>query len=463
MAGLERLADRELGAMEALFVMGDGEVYTRSTVIMLVRLDRGVDFAEVTELHERASRLVPHLRRRVIAPVLPISRPYWTVDPDFDINYHVRRVRVPGQATEQDLLDIVESIGQVPVDPARPLWDVTSLEGLADGTGALVYKFHHAIADGEGAREIFSSVFLLEQGGPAGAMPPMPAAEDVTRLDLTRQRASQLPYELIFGGVAGAKGLVSGGAGIVRHPRTAISSTVGYLQSLRRTAAPVTTEYSPLLQRRGIRRRYATMALPLADLRQAGRALGVSLNSVYVAAAVGGVTQYHHELGVSLPELAVAMPVSVRRPGDKAEANHFVAARIAAPGSGTDMADRARVIAERVRAVRDESAIEAVTRLAPVMSRVPLWLTTAMMGSMSQAELQISNVAGYPHATYFGDAKVTGFYGFGPLAGAALMIVMNTADGGCHFAVNMDLDAITDPVLLVSCIEKALDEVVALG
>jgi WS/DGAT/MGAT family acyltransferase len=443
--------------------MGDAEVHTRSTIVMLARLSHPVPYGVVLRAHDRASRLVPHLRRRVIAPVLPVSRPYWAVDPDFDLAYHVRRVRVPGEGTELDLLALVESIGAVPVDVARPLWDVTLVEGLADGTCALVYKFHHAISDGEGAKMIFSSLFHLTPEEPTEPMPPLPAAEDVTRVDVTRQRLGQLPLELVYAGAGGVRGVAGRGAGLLRHPRAAATSTAGYLQSLRRTLAPPTSSGSPLLARRGLRRRYATMQVPLAELHRAARALHVSLNSAYVAGVVGGLARYHEKSGAPVPELGVAMPVSIRRPGDKAEENRFVAARIAVPACGASTRERATAVNERARAARDEPALEAMTAIAPMMSRLPLWLTTALAGNLASTDCQLSNIAGYPYPVYLGDARIIGFHGFGPLAGAALMVVLTSADGSCDIAFNADADAVTDPDLLMRCVHDSFDELLAHG
>jgi diacylglycerol O-acyltransferase len=463
MAALERLAERELGAMEALFVQGDAEVHTRSTIVMLVRMEHSVPFDDVVRLHERASRLVPHLRSRVVAPVVPISRPYWAVDPDFDVTYHVRRVRVPGEGGERELLALVESLGPQPLDPARPLWDVTVMEGLADGTGALLYHFHHAISDGQGAKEIFSYLFALEPAPVPEELPALPAAEDVTRMEVTRQRLGQLPLELVYSGVGGVRGLVGRVAGIVRHPRSTAGSTGSYVQSLRRTMSPGGAEPSPVLARRGLRRHYSTMQVPLADLHRAARTLHVSLNSAYVAAVVGGVARYHEALGVTVPEISVAMPISVRRPEDKAEQNRFVGARITAPACGSSVGERARAIADRVRAARDEPALEAFGALAPVLSRVPLWVTSSLAGSIGQSDIQVSNIPGYPHATYVADSKIVGFHGFGPLAGAAMMVVMTSAAGSCDIAFNMDADAVTDPDLLMKCVDSSFAEVLATG
>src|ERR1700748_2685704 len=125
MAGLERLAGGALGGMEALFLKGDGEVATRSTVASLFRFDREVDFDDVLLAHDRGTREAVRFRQRVVAPVVPLSRPYWIVDPDFDLRFHVRRAQLTDGGTARDLLDRAALIGQEPLDPARPLWDVT--------------------------------------------------------------------------------------------------------------------------------------------------------------------------------------------------------------------------------------------------------------------------------------------------------------------------------------------------
>lgn len=189
----------------------------------------------------------------------------------------------------------------------------------------------------------------------------------------------------------------------------------------------------------------------------------VSLNSAYVAAVVGGMVRYHEALGVTIPELSVAMPISVRRPEDKAEQNRFVGARISAPASGAEVRERARAIADRVRAARDEPALEAFGALAPILSRVPLWVTASLAGSIGQSDIQVSNIPGYPHATYVADARIIAFHGFGPLAGAAAMVVMTSAAGSCDIAFNMDADAVTDPGLLMKCVDAAFTEVLGVA
>ncbi|MCW2620644.1 MAG: acyltransferase, wsdgatmgat subfamily protein, partial [Frankiales bacterium] len=441
MAAIERLAERELGAMETLFRMGDSEVVTRSSIAVLIRLVRPPDYEAVVRVHERASRLVPHLRSKVVAPVLPVSRPYWVIDPDFDVRYHVRHARLPGDGSEADLMQFVEVWGSVPVDPARPLWEVTVVDGLADGSGALLFKLHHALSDGKGIQEIWSNVFDLAPGVSAGELPLMPAAEDVTGLDLTRQKLNQLPFELGHQGVGGVRSAVGIARRAISSPRHTVSSVADYASSLRRTLATTPAAASPLLGRRGARRAFLALTVPLADLRRSAKEMGTSVNDAYVAAVLGGLARYHDLHDCAADELLLALPVSVRREADKVEQNRFVGVQVAGPLCGFAPAERARLVRERVRAARDEPALEAFLKVAPMVSRLPLWLTTAALGSSSTpADAQLSNIPAWPETAYLCGVEVTGFFGFGPLAGAAMMVVMTSQGGRCDVAINVDHD-----------------------
>jgi diacylglycerol O-acyltransferase / wax synthase len=55
------------------------------------------------------------------------------------------------------------------------------------------------------------------------------------------------------------------------------------------------------------------------------------------------------------------------------------------------------------------------------------------------------------------------FLGFGPLPGAAMMVVLLSNAGACVIGVNYDPAAVTRPDLFQSCLEDAIAEVVALG
>src|SRR5207237_6950046 len=111
----------------------------------------------------------------------------WVADPDFDLHYHLRWVRSPDPGSLRTLLDLAQPLAMQGFDRARPLWEFTVVEGLADGKAALIQKVHHSITDGVGAIKLAMHMLDLEREptvGP-GPMPDAPVSEASSPLQLT--------------------------------------------------------------------------------------------------------------------------------------------------------------------------------------------------------------------------------------------------------------------------------------
>ena len=140
------------------------------------------------------------------------------VDPDFNLDFHVRRVRVSEPGTLRQAFDLAEVMLQSPLDISRPLWTVTLVEGLADGQAATLLHLSHAVTDGVGSVEMFAEIYDVERDPPPRAMPPQPIPEDLTPNDLMRQGINHLPMAVV-GGVLGAlTGVVSAAGRAVLEP-----------------------------------------------------------------------------------------------------------------------------------------------------------------------------------------------------------------------------------------------------
>ena len=137
----------------------------RSPVLAVGLLDRVPDRDAVLRTFERASERVPRLRQRVVTHGMFDRRVSWTDDPAFSLDYHVRRVRAPHPADLRTVLDLCAPWSTSVLDPARPQWECTLVEGLEGGRAAFVLKFHHTITDGVGGVDLAGAVFDPRRDG----------------------------------------------------------------------------------------------------------------------------------------------------------------------------------------------------------------------------------------------------------------------------------------------------------
>src|ERR1700739_2775541 len=153
----------EIGPLEYPFHRGEATPRTRSGIMALEILDSTPDWDRFRTRFENASRRVLRLRQKVVVPTLPTASPRWVVDPDFNLDFHVRRMRVAEPGSLRQVFDLAEVMLQSPLDIARPLWTATLIEGLADGKAATLLHLSHAVTDGVGSVEMFAQIYDLER------------------------------------------------------------------------------------------------------------------------------------------------------------------------------------------------------------------------------------------------------------------------------------------------------------
>jgi diacylglycerol O-acyltransferase len=456
---------REMSPVDYLMFRGELDPRMRSSTMGVETLDSVPDWERLRETFDRASRVVLRLRQRVVVPALPVGSPEWVIDPDFDLDYHLRRVRVPEPGTLRQVLDLAQTFLAAPLDTARPLWEATLVEGVtADGgKAALFMKMSHSITDGLGMVELDRQLRDYERDPERRPMPPVPVPEDLTSTDLLTRGLRHLPVSLLSGAGRFAAGGLRLAGRVVRSPAGTASGVSGFVGSLRRVVGGPPVEPSPLLRRRSLNRRLEALDVPLADLKKAARSAECSLNDAYVAALCGALRLYHERLGVPVDAVPMAMPVSLRSADDPAGGNRWAGARLAAPVGELDPAVRMQRIREMVLTARAEPAIDALNALAPVLARAPAELLTGLASMGASNDVQASNVPSHTDQTYIAGAKVLRLCPFGPLPGAAMMVVMISLTGTCFIGVNYDTASVTEHELFARCLREGFDEVIALG
>ena len=295
----------------------------------------------------------PELLRRLDGPA---DAPVWRQERDFDPTAHIVAVDA---AVEMDPARLREKVGELfaeRLDRSRPLWRM-DLVSLSQGGGALVWRIHHALADGTTAIRLARSVLFeagTEGGGAAATGRPMPAAEDDAR------RRHHL-------------------AGLLRR-------------EFARSRSP-----SPFDARIGARREIGFARLPLAPLHDGVKQLaGATVNDAVLACVAGGLRRWielhHGQLG----DIRVKVPVSLHHQGDSVgNRDSFFAVTL--PIGQSDPVERLRQIhaetAER-KDKHDAAELDDLTRelgrVSPRMER----LANRLERSPRRFALNVSNVPG---------------------------------------------------------------------
>jgi diacylglycerol O-acyltransferase / wax synthase len=453
----------ELSPLDYLLHRGEAHPATRSAFLDLEILDRPADWGRLREAMDRASRVVIRMRQKVVVPPVPTTPPRWVVDPDFDLDYHLRRVALPAPGTVRQLLDLAEVTLQSPLDTSRALWEALYVEGLEGNRAALLIKLSHAITDGLGGLALFEQIYDTAREPEPRPMPPVPVPRDLSGEDLVRDSLRQWPATTLSVGRKWLDRAVGTAARLVTRPGPTVAEVFGFVDSARRMLGPPPAEPSPLLRRRSLMTHTHVLELPLTDLRAAAKAVGGSVNDAYLAALCGGLGRYHEVLGVPVEALPLTIPVSLRTDDDPASGNRFTGVTIAAPVGESDPVERMKQIREQVIARRSEPAIDVLGRIAPVLSLLPDEALLAVTERITPPDIQASNVPGYAQETFLAGARVDRQYGMGPLPRVAMMAILISRAGTCTVTFRYDTASFTVADQLEKCLQLGFDEVVELG
>jgi WS/DGAT/MGAT family acyltransferase len=457
--------EHRMSDADALMWAIEKDPMLRSTITTVIVLDGVVGRDDLWHTLERVSRSVPRLRQRVRSNPLSLAPPRWEVDPNFDLGYHLRFARVPGEGTMTDLLSMAQPLAMQGFDRARPLWECTVAEGLDADRTALVLKIHHSITDGVGGVRLMLELFDFE---PDAAPPPMPEEPPVHVMNQMERFTDALQHQTrrqlgIAKRLAGS-GLSSVGDAVA-DPVGTYGSTAELLASVGRIMRPVSSPLSPIMTGRSLSNHFEVVTLPLDLAKKAGKSIGGTLNDTFVSGLALGLRRYHAEHGVEVDALRMGMPINIRT-GDEGDVagNAFVPARFEIPTRHDDPLELMRSIRERMLAARDEPANQLVELLSNLLNRLPTTVVTQIFGTMMKGlDFQASNVPGAPVPMYLLGHPVHALVPFGPLAGAASNVTLLSYQNDLNIGINVDPAAVPDTRRYVDCLRAGYDEILDLA
>lgn len=423
-----------------------GDPALRSTVVALVLLDGTPRWKRLRQRIDRLSRLVPVLRMRPVRGAFGVAAPRLAVDPDFDLDLHLYRLVLPAKSSWADVLAFARRMSLDDFDHNRALWEMALVEGLPGKRSAVLLKLHHSIADGQAAVMIGLSLFEL---GPESDPAEQPAPEPPEAEEASTAQVSVADIgDNVRRGVAAAERVASImtdlARGTMSDPVGTWSQALETLGSVSRFAAVPDGPLSPVMTQRCTTYSFRAFDLPFADLRDAAKSRGRSVNDAFMASVGSGLDRYHARHGSVADELRFNVPISLRGdPGDRSgsAANAVTIARFELPIAGLTVEERMESAHELVEQWRAEPALRMADPLAEVSWLVPVPVLTQ---AARASDVTTSNVPGPPIPLYLAGIRVVGMYPLVATIGAAVNVSMVTYDGSAFIGVSADDRAVRD-------------------
>jgi diacylglycerol O-acyltransferase / wax synthase len=408
--------------------------------------------------------LLPRLRQRLSYPPLGLGRPFWVDHADFDVHEHVSRKVLDAPGSDEQFRAAVAETFAPPLDRSRPLWELCLVEGMENDRFAIVYKTHHAMADGISAVDIGVLLFDVE---PTTEPVPEPAPWE------PKQAPSRLA--LVGHAVRGFGRMFSRAgrwlAAAFRKPRRAAKRASDGIAGLWEVTwnlakpapkVPLNVDITP-------GRLFCGARCDLDQFKELKNVLGATVNDVTLAVTAGALRRWmlDRELETGGVELQALVPVSIRTEDEHGElGNKLTAMRGPLPVGIADPVERVRFVSKAMddlKASKQPLGAEAIWGLndwfrdfAPPLLLGP---TAAINFSTRLFNLLVTNFPGPQIPFYVRGRELVEVYPVGFLARRhALAIAIISYNGAIGFGLLGDRDAMADIDRIATYIEQGVDE-----
>ncbi|HEX8083492.1 MAG TPA: wax ester/triacylglycerol synthase family O-acyltransferase [Solirubrobacteraceae bacterium] len=410
--------------------------------------------------------LVPRYRQKLAVPPLDTGRPLWVDDPDFNLEYHVRHTALPSPGSEEQLRNLAARIFSQQLDRSKPLWELWVVEGLEDGSWALISKTHHAMIDGIAGVDLATVMFDLT-----------PVPREVEHPDRAWQpNREPAAVDLVAAGVRGAVRtgleLAEKAVGAMLRPQTTLTAAresaeaIGEVVWATLNPAPPTPLNVPI----GPHRRFAGVRGRLDEFKLVKDVYGGTVNDVVLTVVSGGLRTWLRSRGVRTEglELRALVPVSLRGHGEAADlGNQIAAMRGPLPVYVADPLERLRTVRASMGELKESKQAMGAEVLASLQNFAPptiLGVASRLNFSTRLFNCIVTNVPGPQLPLYvLGREMKTVF----PIAflprDHALAVAIISYNGWLNFGLLGDYDALPDIDELAAAIEDSIDELVGLA
>ncbi|MGW1024640.1 wax ester/triacylglycerol synthase family O-acyltransferase [Streptomyces sp. NPDC002577] len=406
------------------------------------------------ELLATRAAAVPGLRMRIRDVLLPVGGAARVPDPGFDPLDHVRLT-----GPVRDFHAAAGALMERPLDRSRPPWEAHVLPAADGGSFAVLFKFHHALADGLRALTLAAAVMDPVDLPPARPRPaeepprglrlPLPGVRPITLGDLTPRR---LP-------------------GLLREAVADVTQALDIGASVARAGLAVRS--SPALTSRASgTRRTAGVALEIDDVHRVRKAAGGTVNDVLIAVVAGALRRWLDERGDGSEgvEPRALIPVSRRRPRTAyPQGNRLSGYLIRLPVADPDPLERLRTVRTAMDRNKDAGPNRGAGAVALLADHVPALghkLGGPVVGQAARLwfDILVTSVPLPSLGLKLGGCPLAEVYPLAPLArGQSLAVAVSTYRSQVHYGLVADAVAVPDLDRLAQALRDEVAELAELA
>lgn len=415
-------------------------------------------------IQERMLERYPVFSQRLVPSRIPGLPALWEDDPDFDLERHLVITDLPTPATQEALQDYVSAQRSRPMPRDRPLWEAHLLRRYGAGS-ALLFRFHHSIADGVRLTQLVLS--LCDSDGE-----PLPAATSSRR---GGARKGLVRKAVDFG--LNATGLTDAVTRLLPLVDIADASAAAAIAHGKKSARAGRTVGEYLMPRGGVPRPWRSApqtekrvvwsdGIGLDAIKAHGHATASTVNEVCLSLVGGTMHRYFSRHGERVRGATWLMPVNLK-PFDqnlpRDLGNFFAVAPIRLDIGEADHGRRLDGIRKDLRSLRDSHIALLAFGGQRVASQTPQQLATFLTNTVANKAVGVlTNVPGPRSALTFAGVRVDGVVGWAPCTGRQpLTVCIFTYAGELRMGFAADTHVIPDIELLLDCLRAEVAE--ALG
>jgi WS/DGAT/MGAT family acyltransferase len=384
--------------------------------------------ADFRRMIEQRLLCFTRFRQRPRADALGAS---WIEDDEFDLEAHVRTVKLPKPAGKAQLEKLTAELASTPLDPRRPMWQFHLVERY-NGGSAWIMRVHHCYADGIAMIRVLLSMTEQDSGPALGARPAprgkgagRRAAADVLPVLSWVEQLAQPAEDILENALAEGARLLESGIHQLFHPGRASALAAqagGMVGEFARVLALPDDPGTPL---RGALSGYKAVAwgapIPLQEVKTVGKALGCTINDVLMSTVAGALGGYLRERHFDTDGLTVRamVPVNLRAAEEPLTlGNRFGLVFVEMAIGLTDPLQRVYAMADTMQALKGSLQPPMTLMTLGLMGMMPAALQSPAVELFSRkATAVVSNVPGPQAPLYMCGQRVSEMYFWVPQSG----------------------------------------------